>query len=149
MDVILFESVPNLGTVGDTVRVKPGYARNYLIPQGKAVPATPENRAEVESRRADLEKHEAEVLSAARAKAEGLTGLEVTIARKAGEEGKLFGSVGTVDIVEAIGEQGIALARHNVQLPEGALRQVGGFDIEIRLHPEVQVTVRVDVVAEE
>ncbi len=150
MDVILFETVPNLGTVGDTVKVKPGFARNYLIPHGKAVLATPENRAALELRRSELETHEAEVLSAARTKADAISGLSLQIARKAGEEGKLFGSVGTADVVEAItAKTGVEVHRHEILMPDGVLRQLGDYELELRLHPEVEVQVQVQVIAEE
>ncbi len=148
MEIILYESVSNLGTVGDRVNVKPGYARNYLLPQGKAVPATPENLAIAEAKRAELEKHEAELCGAAKAVAETLDGMSLSIARKAGEEGKLFGSVGTADLVEAIAAAGTEITRHDIQLPDGALRQIGEYDIEIRLHADVCCQVHVSVVPE-
>ena len=148
MEVILFESVQNLGTIGDRVKVKPGYARNYLIPHGKAVPATAENIAALEERRAELEKQEAEILAAAQAKAEQLDGLSVEIAQMCGEEGKLFGSVGTQDIVAAVGNAGVEIARHDVHMPEGAIRQTGEYDIEVQLHSDARATIKVTVVAE-
>ena len=146
MEVILFETVQNLGGVGDTVRVKPGYARNYLIPQGKAVPATEQARAAVEERRAELEKQEAEVRSAAQAKSESIDGMTLEIARKAGDEGKLFGSVGSSDIVEAFASKDISIKRTEIQLPEGAIRQIGEYEITVRLHSDVQVSVNLHVV---
>ena len=148
MQVILFETVQNLGSIGDTVNVKPGFARNYLIPQGKAVPATPEALAAVEARRVELVTQEDEARVAAQAKAEQLDGMSVTIAGKAGEEGKLFGSVGTVDIVEAVGESGVEVTRHEVLLPDGALRQVGEYDIQVRFHTDVHAQIKVNVVGE-
>lgn len=148
MDVILFETVQNLGGIGDTVRVKPGYARNFLIPHGKAVPATPENLAALQAKRAELEQQEGEAHAAAQTKLESLIGLSVTIPRKAGEEGKLFGSVGTADLVEAIGEAGVEITRHDIQLPDGVIRNLGEYDVEIRLHSEVETQVHVHVVAE-
>lgn len=148
MEVILFESVQNLGTIGDRVNVKPGYARNYLIPQGKAVPATAENIAALEARRAELEKQEAEILAAAQARAQKLEGLAVEISQMCGDEGKLFGSVGTQDIVAAVGEAGTEIARHEVHMPEGAIRQTGEYEIEVRLHRDVETTIKVTVVPE-
>ena len=149
MEVILFETVQNLGGVGDTVQVKAGYARNFLIPQGKAVPATPEARAVVEERRAELEKHEAQAKTAAQGRGEQLDGMIVEIMRKASDEGRLFGSVGTQDISAALAEQkGLVVKRTEIQLPEGAIRQVGEYDVIIRLHTEVQARVRIHVVAD-
>ena len=149
MEVILFEIVQNLGSVGDTVNVKPGFARNFLIPQGKAMPATPEALAAVQTRRAELEEQETEARDAAQAKAEKIEGMTVTVARKAGEEGKLFGSVGTADLVEAIAESGIEVTRHEVLLPDGALRQVGEYDVQVRLHSDVHAQIKVEVVGED
>ena len=149
MEVILFETVQNLGSVGDKVNVKPGFARNYLIPQGKAVPATEEALTAVEARRAELEQQEEQVRAGARAKAEQLEGMSVKVMRKAGEEGRLFGSVGAADIAEAVRESGVEVTRHEVLLPNGALRQVGEFDIQIRLHMDVQTEIKVEVVGED
>lgn len=149
MEVILFETVQSLGNVGDTVNVKPGFARNYLIPQGKAMPATPEALAAVETRRAELDQQEADTRDAAQVKAEKIEGMTVTVARKAGEEGKLFGSVGTADLVEAIAEAGIEVTRHEVLLPDGALRQVGEYDVQVRLHTDVHAQIKVEVVGED
>ena len=149
MEVILFETVQNLGNVGDTVNVKPGFARNYLIPQGKAVPATAKALAALEARRAELEHHEDQARAAAQAKADQLEGMSLKITRKAGEEGKLFGSVGTADLAEAIAASGTEITRHEVLLPDGALRQVGEYDIQIRLHTDVQTEIKVEVVGED
>ncbi|RME33408.1 MAG: 50S ribosomal protein L9 [Gammaproteobacteria bacterium] len=149
MEVILLEKVHKLGELGDKVNVKPGFGRNYLIPQKKAVPATPENVKQFEERRAELEKAQAEALAAAQARAESLQGLEVTIASLAGPEGKLFGSVGTADIAEAISATGTTVERREVQLDAGALRAIGEYDIDLHLHPDVSVTVKVRIVAEE
>lgn len=149
MQVILLERVQNLGELGDSVKVKPGYARNFLIPQGKAVMATPENLAEFEARRAELERQEAEALAAVQARAEGLEGAEVTIARKVGEEGKLFGSVGPQDIADALTAAGLEVARHEVRLLSDTLRQVGDYPVAIHLYAEVEASVTVHVVAEE
>ncbi len=149
MEVILLEKVHKLGDLGDKVNVKPGYGRNYLIPQKKAVPATPENVKMFEERRAELEKAQAEALAAAQARAETLQGMEVTITSLAGPEGKLFGSVGTADIAEAITAAGTEVERREVQLDMGALRALGEYDIDLHLHPDVTVTVKVHIVAEE
>lgn len=148
MQVILLEKIRRLGELGDTVKVKSGYGRNFLIPQGKAVSATEANKKFFEQRRAELEKKQAEVLAAAQARAEKLAALTVTIASKAGDEGKLFGSVGTRDIAEAVTKAGVAIEKSEVRLPNGALRMVGEYDIAIALHSEVVGTVKVAIVAE-
>lgn len=148
MDVILLEKLDNLGGLGDKVKVKGGYGRNYLIPTGKATPATPENVARFEARRAELEKAAAEALAAAEARRERLEGLEITITSKAGEEGKLFGSVGTGDIVRAVTDAGHAVEKHEVRLPEGAFRMVGEYEVMLHLHTDVNVAIRVNVTPE-
>jgi len=148
MDVILLEKIDNLGALGDRVNVKPGYGRNFLIPQGKAAPATAENIAEFEARRAELEMASADALVRAEARRDKLTDLVVTIAAKVGEEGKLFGSVGTSDIASAINDAGIEVERNEVRLPLGAFRQVGEYDVELHLHTDVNVTVKL-VIEEE
>jgi large subunit ribosomal protein L9 len=149
MDVILLENIGNLGGLGDKVNVKPGYGRNFLIPQGKAVPATEANVAEFEARRAELEAAAAEQLAAAQARAEQLGALEpVQIEANAGEEGKLFGSVGTRDIAEAVSAAGCAIDKAEVRLPEGALRELGEFEVAIQVHSEVTAEVTIAVVAE-
>ncbi|WP_417345233.1 50S ribosomal protein L9 [Ferrimonas sp.] len=149
MEVILLDKIAKLGGLGDKVTVKSGYARNYLLPQGKAVFANEANIAEFEARRADLEKNIADKLAAAEARAEKLAALEaVVIASKAGDEGKLFGSIGTRDIADAITAAGVEVAKSEVRLPEGALRHTGEFDIAIALHSEVSTDVKISVVAE-
>lgn len=149
MQVILLENIVNLGGLGDTVDVKPGYGRNFLIPKGKAVPATRENVAEFEARRAELEKAAAEALAAAQGRGERLAAIEsVTITANAGEEGKLFGSIGTRDIADAIAAAGCEIEKTEVRLPEGALRETGEYVIAVQLHPEVMVEVAVAVVPE-
>ena len=148
MNVILLEKVHNLGSLGDTVSVKAGYGRNYLIPKGMAVSATADNVAKFEARRAELEKVAGEKLIAAQTRAESLANVIVTIAHKAGDEGKLFGSVGTADIAEAITAAGVKVEKREVRLPEGHLRQTGEYDIDVELHSDVVATVRVNVVAE-
>ena len=148
MNVILLERVQNLGNLGDQVSVKAGYGRNFLIPQGKAVSASKENVAKFEERRAELEKAAAEKLATAEARKTALEALEITIAQQAGDEGKLFGSVGTHDIAAAITAAGAEVSRAEVRLPEGALRMVGDYEIEIDLHSDVTATVKLSVVAE-
>ncbi len=148
MEVILLEKIANLGNLGDKVTVKPGYGRNYLVPQGKAVAATAAKIAEFEQRRAELEKAAAEKLAAAQSKAEALAKLEIVITQKAGAEGKLFGSVGTQNIADAIAAAGVAVQKNEVRLPEGVIRHIGEFDIDIHLHTDVVVSLPVKVVAE-
>jgi len=149
MEVILLNNVENLGSLGEVVNVKPGYGRNFLIPSGKAVPATEENRKAFEERRAELEKAASEARGAAEARREALQELVITIAHKAGEEGRLFGSVGAMDIATAVSEAGVQLEKQEVRLPSGPIRQTGEYEIELHLHPEVNVTIKVNVVAEE
>ena len=149
MQVILLENIGNLGGLGDTVEVKPGYGRNFLIPQGKAVPATKENVAEFEARRAELEKAAAEALAAAQARGEKLAEVGVvTIAANAGDEGKLFGSIGTRDIADAVTAAGCEIDKAEVRLPEGALRETGEYVVAVQVHPEVMIDVTVAVVPE-
>jgi large subunit ribosomal protein L9 len=148
MDVILLEKVGKLGNIGDQVTVKSGFGRNFLLPQGKAIRATSDNVAEFESRRAELEAAAAEKKSAAEARAAKLAELSVTIAANAGDEGKLFGSVGTRDIADAITAAGVEVAKAEVKLPEGALREVGEYEIDVQVHAEVIQAVKLSVVAE-
>ena len=149
MQVILLDKIGNLGSLGDTVNVKSGYARNFLIPQGKAVMATKANVAMFESRRAELEAKVAEQLTAAQTRADQVNALEaVVIASKAGDEGKLFGSIGTRDIADAITAAGVKVSKSEVRLPEGALRNVGEYEVSVQLHSEVFATAKVQVVAE-
>jgi large subunit ribosomal protein L9 len=149
MEVILLDKVENLGGIGDKVKVKPGYARNYLLPQGKAARATAENVAEFEARRAELEAKAAAVIADAKARAEKIEGLALTIRAKAGSEGKLFGSVGPVDIAEAAEAAGVSIERSEIRLGEGPLRAVGEHEVEVHLHSEVSVPIKVTVEAEE
>ncbi|MGD8484448.1 MAG: 50S ribosomal protein L9 [Thioalkalispiraceae bacterium] len=149
MEVILLEKVANLGDLGDQVTVKSGYGRNFLVPGKKAVPATKENIKMFEERRAELEKAAAEMLAEAQARGEKLAALEsVTIKSNAGEEGKLFGSVNVAEIADALTEAGVEVAKSEVKLPEGPIRMVGEYDIDIQLHTDVMVTVKVIVEAE-
>jgi large subunit ribosomal protein L9 len=146
MNVILLENVENLGSIGDLVKVKPGYGRNYLLPQGKAALATPENMKEIEARRAELEKAAAEELAAARARAGQVEGVELVIAANAGPEGKLFGSVGPIDIADAFEKIQVTVERSEVRMPEGPIQELGESTIGVHLHPEVDVDVVVRVV---
>lgn len=150
MEVILLTKVDNLGGIGDKVNVRAGYGRNYLIPHGKAVAATAENLAEFEQRRAALEAEAAGALDQAQARKAALDGRRFEVRARAGEEGKLFGSVGTADIADAITAAGVEVERREVRLPEsGALRELGEFEIALHLHSDVDATVTVAVVAEE
>lgn len=148
MEVILLEKVRNLGGLGDQVKVKPGYARNYLIPYGKAVPATAENRAKFEAQRAELEKLQKDALESAQGRAERLRGLTLQITRKVSEEGKLFGSVSVRDICEAALAAGFELERSEVHLPAGPIKEIGDHEVAVSLHPEVNFTITVSVVGE-
>lgn len=149
MEVILLEKVHKLGSLGDRVNVKPGFGRNYLIPSGKAVSATADNVAKFDARRAELEKQEQDALNEATARAEKLNETSVSIARKAGEEGKLFGSVGTADIAEAVVATGVELTKQEIRLPEGPIRSIGEIELDVQLHADVTATIKVNVVAEE
>ncbi|KGY11159.1 50S ribosomal protein L9 [Vibrio tubiashii] len=150
MQVILLDKIGKLGALGETVNVKSGYARNFLIPQGKAVMATKANVEMFEARRAELEAKAAEQLAASEARAEKVNALEaVVIASKAGDEGKLFGSIGTRDIADAITAAGVEVVKSEVRLPEGALRNIGEFEISVQLHSEVFAKVNLQVVAAE
>jgi large subunit ribosomal protein L9 len=149
MEVILLQKVENLGGLGDKVKVRAGYGRNFLIPQGKAKPATAKNIEEFEKRRAELEKHAAEMMLGAEKRKAELDGKTVTITAKAGSEGKLFGSVGTVDIADALTAAGLKVERKEVRMPQGPIRNAGEHKVEIHLHSDVNVAVTVVVVAEE
>ena len=148
MEVILLEKVGKLGSLGDKVAVKAGYGRNFLIPFGKAVPANDANIAEFETRRAELEKAAAEKLAQAEARAAQLNDKSVTIVSKAGDEGKLFGSIGVRDIADAITASGIEVAKSEVRLPQGSLRNVGEFEITLQLHSEVNASIKLLIVSE-
>ena len=149
MEVILLQKVENLGNLGDKVRVRAGYGRNYLIPQGKAKPATAANVAEFEKRRAELEKQAADALTSAQARKRELEGKTISITAKAGSEGKLFGSVGTLDIAEALTQAGMRVERKEVRLPQGPIRVAGEHKVELHLHTDVNVEITVTVIAEE
>ena len=148
MEVILLEKIANLGSLGDKVSIKNGYARNYLIPQGQAVVATAKKIAEFEVRRAELEKAAAEKLATAQKRAEALSKLNITIAHKAGDEGRLFGSVGTHAIADAIVKAGVTVEKQEIRLPHGTIRHLGDFDVDIHLHTDVNAKIAIKITAE-
>ncbi len=148
MQIILLEKVANLGQLGDIVKVKEGYARNYLIPTGKAKRATPTNLAEFDAKRTELERAQGEILSSAQAQAAKLEGLTLQIAQKAGVDGKLFGSVTNFDVAEALAAQGFEVPRSAIRMPQGPLKHVGEHPLSVALHPDVAVSLTVVVVAE-
>jgi len=149
MEVILLEKVNKLGDLGDKVNVKSGYGRNFLIPKNKAVPATADHLAEFEAKRAEFEKAEKDSFAAAETRAKSISDLAVTIARNAGDEGKLFGSVTNADIAAAVTEAGVELEKREVRLPEGPIHEIGEYDVDLHLHVDVNTTVKINVVAEE
>lgn len=149
MQVILLEKIGKLGDLGQQVHVKPGYGRNFLIPSGKAVPATPANIEKFEAQRAELEKAQEEVLATAQARAEKLNELEVTIQRKTVSEDRLFGSVGVTDIVDAITGTGQEVTRHEVRLPDGPFRSLGEYEVELHLHADINARIKLTVEAEQ
>lgn len=148
MEVILLESIANLGDLGDKVTVKSGYGRNYLIPQKMAVPATKDNVKEFEARRAELERIAAEKLAEARSRAEQINAITASVTVKAGEEGKLFGSITVRDISDACEAKGVTVENSEVQLPEGPIRELGDYEIDIKVHPDVDAVLKLSVVAE-
>jgi large subunit ribosomal protein L9 len=149
MEIILLQKVANLGNIGDRVKVKSGFGRNFLLPQGKATLATPDNVARFEARRADLERAAHEHLASAEERAAVLKEFKLTIPAKAGTEGKLFGSIGTSDIAEAATRAGFAVQRSEVRLPNGSLRTVGEHTVTLHLHADIDVPLAVTIVAEE
>ena len=149
MNVILLDNVENLGNIGDLVKVKPGYGRNFLIPQGKAALATPGNMKEIEARRAELEKAAAADVAAAKKRAKAINGLELVIPANAGSEDKLFGSVGPIDIVEALQAVQVEVERSEIRMPDGPIHELGEVEVGVHLHSEVNATVKVRVVAAE
>ena len=149
MQVILMEKVANLGELGEVVKVKDGFARNFLIPQGKAKRATEANLKAFESKRSDLEKAQAETLGKAQERGTKLDGLTLQITQKAGPDGRLFGSVTNYDIVEALKKQGHEVERAQIRMPQGPLKQVGDYPIQIALHTDVTVTIKVSVLGEQ
>jgi large subunit ribosomal protein L9 len=148
MEIILLEKIENLGAMGEKVTVKPGFGRNYLVPKGKAKPATAENIAEFEAQRAELEKASAAALAVAEARRDQLDGKLISISAKVGDEGKLFGSVGTADIAAAVQAAGVEIERHEIRLPEGAFRHVGEYEVHLHLHTDVNATIKLSIIAE-
>lgn len=149
MQIILLQRIVNLGKLGETVDVKPGYGRNFLIPHGKALPATAANIEKFEARRAELEAEEKKELDTAQERADALTDVNVIMRAKSGDEGKLFGSIGTRDIAEALTNSGLEVDRAEIKLPEGALRQVGEYNVDIQLHHDVTATILVTILSED
>ena len=149
MNVILLENVENLGSIGDLVKVKPGYGRNYLLPQGKAKIASEENKAEIEARRAEFEQMAAEALAAAEKRRDEIEAKTFEITAKSGTEGKLFGSVGNIDIAAVISDAGIEVEKREVRLPEGPIRIAGEYEIVVHLHSDVNAVAKVIVIADE
>lgn len=149
MEVILQTKIPNLGNLGEKVRVKNGYARNYLLPKSLAVVATADNIAHFEAQRSELERKEAEAIAAAKARAEKLSGVKLTIAANASDEGKLYGSVGTAEIVDAAKEKDIAIEKREISLPDGPLHSIGEFPIDLHLHSDVVAQITIEVIAAE
>lgn len=149
MQLILKTNIHNLGVIGDVVKVKPGYGRNYLLPQGFALPATPDNIKEFEKMRAELEKKAAAEKAAAQKRADAIAKLDITIEVLVGEEGKLFGSVGTKDIADAITAAGQEIHKNEILLPNGPLREVGEFDVALLVHGEVDASVKVKIVPQD
>jgi len=149
MNVILLDKVENLGDIGDLVTVKPGYGRNYLLPSGKASLATPANIKEFEARRAELEKQGADELSSAKARADLVQGMELVITANVGTEGKLFGSVGPIDITEACEKVGVEIARSEVRMPDGPIHEVGDYAVGLHFHSDVNAEITVKVVGDE
>lgn len=148
MEIILLEKIGKLGDLGQQVSVKPGYGRNFLIPQGKAVPATLENVEKLEAQKAELEKAQEEALAQARARAEKLDGLAITLLRKLSSEDKLFGSVGSSDIAEAVTEAGVEISKHELRLPEGPFRTLGEYRVKAHLHMGVDVQIKLTIAPE-
>ncbi|MGH8478710.1 MAG: 50S ribosomal protein L9 [Gammaproteobacteria bacterium] len=149
MEVILLEKVHGLGELGETVKVKPGFARNFLIPGRKAITATRGNRARIEAARAELETAQADALSEAQARAAALAQKTITIRGRAGAEGRLFGSIGTADIARAVTESGLPLTKKEIRLPQGPLREIGEHEVQLHLHPEVDAPLKIVIARED
>ncbi len=149
MEVILFEKIDRLGGIGDLVNVKSGFARNFLLPQGKAKVATDANKAEIEARRDEIEKLAGETLAVAEKSREQIEAMSISITAKSGTEGKLFGSIGNMDIAAAVTEAGVELAKRDVRLPDGPIRQAGEYEITLHLHTDVDAVVKVTIIGEE
>jgi large subunit ribosomal protein L9 len=146
MNVILLDNIENLGKIGDLVKVKPGYGRNYLLPQGKAALATPENIKQIEARRAELETAAAAELTAAKTRATAIEGMELVIQANSGPEGKLFGSVGPIDIADAFEKVQVEVQRSEIRMPDGPIQELGDFPVGVHLHPDVNVDIAIRVV---
>ena len=149
MQVILLKKIAKLGELGQQVHVKPGYGRNFLIPNGKAVPATPGNVEKFETQRAELEKTQEKVLAAAQARVEKLNALSVTLHRKTVSEDRLFGSVGVNDIVTAVAEAGLEVTKHEIRLPDGPFRTLGEYEVELHLHADINIRITLVIAAEQ
>jgi large subunit ribosomal protein L9 len=149
MEVILLEKIRNLGNIGDKVKVKPGFGRNFLLPQGKAAAATSENVAKFEKMRAELEKKAAELLAVAKSRAEAIAKLTINVPMRASEEGKLFGSVGTREIAAAVKNAGVEIDKSEIILPEGPIHELGEFEVNLQLHTDLNVPLKINVVTEE
>ena len=149
MEVILFEKIDRLGSIGDLVNVKSGYARNFLLPQGKAKVASDANKAEIESRRAEFEKMAADAIASAEKRRELIEAMTISITAKSGTEGKLFGSIGNVDIASAVTAAGVDVEKREVRLPEGPIRQAGEYEVTLHLHTDVDAVVKVTIIGEE
>jgi large subunit ribosomal protein L9 len=149
MEVILLEKVQGLGELGETVKVKPGFARNFLIPGRKAITATRDNRARIELARAELEAAQAGALAEAKARAVALAEIIITLRSRAGAEGRLFGSIGTADIARAVTESGLPLTKKEIRLPHGPLREIGEHEVQLHLHPEVDAPLKIVIARED
>ena len=149
MEVILFEKIDRLGSIGDLVNVKSGFARNFLLPQGKAKVATDANKAEIESRRAELETQAADTLASAEKRRDQIEAMTIEITAKSGTEGKLFGSIGNMDISAALVEAGVEVEKREVRLPDGPIRQAGEYEITLHLHTDVDAVAKVTIIGEE
>jgi large subunit ribosomal protein L9 len=149
MEVILLEKVQGLGELGETVKVKPGFARNFLIPGRKAITATRDNRARIELVRAELETAQIGALSEAKARAAALAEISITLWSRAGAEGRLFGSIGTADIARAVTESGLPLTKKEIRLPHGPLREIGEHEVQLHLHPEVDAPLKIVIARED
>ncbi len=149
MEVILFEKIDRLGSIGDLVNVKSGYARNFLLPQGKAKVASDANKAEIESRRAEFEKMATDAIASAEKRRELIEAMTISITAKSGTEGKLFGSIGNVDIASAVTAAGVDVEKREVRLPEGPIRQAGEYEVTLHLHTDVDAVVKVTIIGEE
>ena len=149
MQVILLKKIAKLGELGQQVHVKPGYGRNFLIPNGKAVPATPGNVEKFETQRAELEKAQEKILAAAQARVEKLNALSVTLHRKTVSEDRLFGSVGVNDIVTAVAEAGLEVTKHEIRLPDGPFRTLGEYEVELHLHADINIRITLIIAAEQ